>query len=328
MSDVSKRKNVGNEVIQPLKRANSSLFSISTVLESDGEQDPHLDVDAVKQIGQQDVRAPIPSFSEMHLHSSSLSSLDEKSDDCKLGRSSFGKHDLSPREDKGFIVAVEASRFEGENQPNNTITSTVSSDHRTGLVFEASELHFDRNSRYHKERSLRITSVMRHLSEQCIEVMNNAETVCSKPSRRISVMERCVIQTSGSSPDDESHCSERYVLNDEDYLRVHLPGYLRRLDTWSKCSCYERLDRESEQFQSVYLTLDSAHEAKNAANSLCKLVRKVINADLDNGFAVVRPPGHHAEPGVAGGYCIINNVAVAASYAINKLGVQKVLIGK
>lgn len=47
---------------------------------------------------------------------------------------------------------------------------------------------------------------------------------------------------------------------------------------------------------------------------------------LDNGFAIIRPPGHHAEPGLAGGYCIINNVAVAASYAREILGVGKILI--
>ena len=52
----------------------------------------------------------------------------------------------------------------------------------------------------------------------------------------------------------------------------------------------------------------------------------VVIGHLDNGFAVIRPPGHHAEPGLAGGYCVINNVAVAAAYAREKLGVVKVLI--
>lgn len=51
-----------------------------------------------------------------------------------------------------------------------------------------------------------------------------------------------------------------------------------------------------------------------------------MQGDLDNGFAVIRPPGHHAEPGMAGGYCIINNIAVAAAYAREKLGVGKILI--
>jgi acetoin utilization deacetylase AcuC-like enzyme len=74
------------------------------------------------------------------------------------------------------------------------------------------------------------------------------------------------------------------------------------------------------------LTQDSVTEAKKAAASLCTLVSDVVKGDLDNGFAVIRPPGHHAEPGLAGGYCLINNVAVAAAYARAKLDVKKVLI--
>ena len=78
----------------------------------------------------------------------------------------------------------------------------------------------------------------------------------------------------------------------------------------------------------MYLTTDSVREAKRAAAALCHLVSKVVCGELDNGFAVIRPPGHHAEPGLAGGYCIINNVAVAACFAKEKLGCQKILIGR
>ena len=98
------------------------------------------------------------------------------------------------------------------------------------------------------------------------------------------------------------------------------------LDRISKCNCQNRLDIEAEQFKSIYFTNDSVYEAKAAASSLCKLVSRVTTGDLDNGFAIIRPPGHHAEPGLAGGYCVINNVAVAAAYAQAKLGIEKVLI--
>lgn len=98
------------------------------------------------------------------------------------------------------------------------------------------------------------------------------------------------------------------------------------LDIISKCNCHNRLDIEAEQFKSIYFTNDSVLEAKAAASSLCNLVSRVANGNLDNGFAVIRPPGHHAEPGLAGGYCVINNVAVAAAYAREKLGMEKILI--
>ena len=53
---------------------------------------------------------------------------------------------------------------------------------------------------------------------------------------------------------------------------------------------------------------------------------QVVRGQLNNGFAVIRPPGHHAEPGLAGGYCVINNVAVVAAYATAKLGMNRILI--
>jgi histone deacetylase 6 len=40
-----------------------------------------------------------------------------------------------------------------------------------------------------------------------------------------------------------------------------------------------------------------------------------MTSELNNGFAAIRPPGHHAEPSVAAGYCLVNHVAVAARYA-------------
>lgn len=112
------------------------------------------------------------------------------------------------------------------------------------------------------------------------------------------------------------------------YLLAHFMPQCQynSLDRISKCNCHNRLDIEAEQFKSIYLTNDSVQEAKAAASSLCHLVSRVVSGELDNGFAVIRPPGHHAEPSLAGGYCVINNVAVAAAYAQEKLGMKKILI--
>jgi len=52
----------------------------------------------------------------------------------------------------------------------------------------------------------------------------------------------------------------------------------------------------------------------------------VCKGELDNGFAFVRPPGHHAEKDEMMGFCLFNNVAIAAKYAQVHLGVKKVLI--
>ncbi|KAL7549670.1 hypothetical protein ACHAWF_012935, partial [Thalassiosira exigua] len=191
-------------------------------------------------------------------------------------------------------------------------------DHRTGLVFEAGSKHYDRRNRFHKERPVRITSVQNHLAKtrQC----DDEKTI----------FERChLLEGRGENevgPVESKRSPEELWLDDHDYLRVHLPGYMQRLDRIAKCNCHHRLDIEAEQFKSIYFTNDSVREAKAAASSLCRLVARVASGDLDSGFAVIRPPGHHAEPGLAGGYCVINNVAVAAAYAQEKLGMKKILI--
>ena len=55
-------------------------------------------------------------------------------------------------------------------------------------------------------------------------------------------------------------------------------------------------------------------------------VDKIISCELDNAFAAVRPPGHHAEKDHAMGFCLFNNVAIAARYAINKHKLNRVCI--
>ena len=55
-------------------------------------------------------------------------------------------------------------------------------------------------------------------------------------------------------------------------------------------------------------------------------VDKIISGELDNAFAAVRPPGYHAEKDHAMGFCLFNNVAIAARYAINKHKLNRVCI--
>ena len=63
-----------------------------------------------------------------------------------------------------------------------------------------------------------------------------------------------------------------------------------------------------------------------AAGAAIAATDAVIAGELENAFCAVRPPGHHATRGRAMGFCIINNVAVAARYALDRHGLQRVAV--
>ncbi|XP_049610322.1 histone deacetylase 7 [Syngnathus scovelli] len=66
--------------------------------------------------------------------------------------------------------------------------------------------------------------------------------------------------------------------------------------------------------------------ARMAAGSVVELAVRVAKGELKNGFAVVRPPGHHADPSNPMGFCYFNSVAIAAKQLQQKLSVSKILI--
>ena len=63
-----------------------------------------------------------------------------------------------------------------------------------------------------------------------------------------------------------------------------------------------------------------------AAGSTVEATRAVCSGTVDYSFAIVRPPGHHAHGGAAGGFCFFNNAAIAARIAQKQYGLKKVLI--
>ncbi|MDX1664578.1 MAG: histone deacetylase, partial [Candidatus Promineifilaceae bacterium] len=76
----------------------------------------------------------------------------------------------------------------------------------------------------------------------------------------------------------------------------------------------------------TYTTPQSYELALLAAGSCCLAVDKIMSGEAKNGLALVRPPGHHAGRGRAGGFCLFNNIAVAARQAQAAHHVQRVLI--
>lgn len=71
---------------------------------------------------------------------------------------------------------------------------------------------------------------------------------------------------------------------------------------------------------------NTAPAARMAVGCVVDLAFKAAVGDIKNGFAVVRPPGHHAETNQAMGFCFFNSVAIAARLLQRKLDVRKILI--
>ena len=102
-------------------------------------------------------------------------------------------------------------------------------------------------------------------------------------------------------------------------MYIHTPRYIDQIAATDGIdSTY--LDPDTQT------SADSYRAALLAAGGLCEAVRMVNARELDNAFALVRPPGHHAERSKAMGFCLFNNVAVAAMYSREKLGLARILI--
>ncbi|XP_058862729.1 histone deacetylase 5 isoform X2 [Acipenser ruthenus] len=76
----------------------------------------------------------------------------------------------------------------------------------------------------------------------------------------------------------------------------------------------------------VWNEMHSSSAVRMAVGCVIELAFKVASGELKNGFAVVRPPGHHAEESTAMGFCFFNSVAIAAKLLQQKLNVGKILI--
>jgi acetoin utilization deacetylase AcuC-like enzyme len=66
--------------------------------------------------------------------------------------------------------------------------------------------------------------------------------------------------------------------------------------------------------------------ALTATGCAVAATRAVVQKKADTAFCIVRPPGHHARPSVGMGFCVLNNVAIAAAYARKHLGIERILI--
>ncbi|XP_036134162.1 polyamine deacetylase HDAC10 isoform X1 [Molossus molossus] len=103
---------------------------------------------------------------------------------------------------------------------------------------------------------------------------------------------------------------------------VHSPEYVDLLRRTQSLGTAE-LQALSGQYDAVYFHPSTFHCARLAAGAALQLVDAVLTGAVHNGLALVRPPGHHSQRAAANGFCVFNNVAIAAKHAQQKHGLQR-----
>ncbi len=110
------------------------------------------------------------------------------------------------------------------------------------------------------------------------------------------------------------------AASDAQIRAVHSAAHLNRLVEIARKKRRVFID------QDTYALPISLETARLAAGAVIGAVDAVSGGQAQNGLAVVRPPGHHATAGWQMGFCLLNNIAIAAKQAQNEHGLQKVLI--
>lgn len=141
----------------------------------------------------------------------------------------------------------------------------------------------------HPERPERIIRIEERLHEY-----NLVDRMTKLSSRAATIEELCLVHT---------------------WKHVNM---IRKTSTQTK-----ELRELSNKFNSVYFNTSTYNSAILAVGSTLEVLDNVLNGTYQSGICVVRPPGHHAESDEPHGFCIFNNVALAAQNAIKFHGLKR-----
>lgn len=111
------------------------------------------------------------------------------------------------------------------------------------------------------------------------------------------------------------------MASPDEVLRVHTPGHLAHVERISLAG-----GGNVARKATTHIGEGGYETACLAAGAAITAVKAVVEGTVQNAYALVRPPGHHAEADEAMGFCVFNNCAVAAAHALDVLGLSRIAI--
>jgi len=112
---------------------------------------------------------------------------------------------------------------------------------------------------------------------------------------------------------------EPRLATEEELTLIHTPSHVNMV-------------KSTAGKEHVQLDPDTSTSAKSwevaclAAGGVLNAVDSIMEGEIQNGFALVRPPGHHAEASRTMGFCLFNNIAIGAAHLIQKHGIKRILV--
>lgn len=120
---------------------------------------------------------------------------------------------------------------------------------------------------------------------------------------------------------DRMHILESREATIEELCSVHSWPHVKKMKQIS--SRNKNLQEEGDRYNSIYFHEATYKCATLAVGSVLEVVDNVLNGSYQKGICIVRPPGHHAEEDFPHGFCIFNNVALAAKHVIKNHGLNR-----
>lgn len=113
---------------------------------------------------------------------------------------------------------------------------------------------------------------------------------------------------------------EAPLATEAELAQLHTPEVIAQVKEHTPSSGYYFIDGDTVLNPSSWIA------ARAAAGAALAATKAVLAGQVDNAFCSIRPPGHHATPDTAMGFCLFNNIALAAKYALDQHGLQRVAI--